>query len=277
MQDLSITEKSVSANRAKQAHSQNNDLVSAITARDLWLYLAWQDIKLRYRRSKIGPLWITLSMAIFCLSLGVVYSKLFKTEVSEYLPFLSIGFVFWGLMSGLLGESPNILVDNASYIKDIKINPLTILLRMATRHIITFAHNALIIVGIYLYFDIAPGFTAFLAIPGLILVVLNLVAISVLLSLFGSRFRDVAPITQSMIQLLFFVTPVTWFPRLISADSWVTAANPMAYYLDLTRSPLLGHAPAPQSWGVASLTFILFATIAAWAYRAKASRIPFWV
>ena len=276
MQHFSITPKDTSSQSRKTA-SRKSDLSTAIAARDLWLFLAWQDIKLRYRRSKIGPLWITLSMAIFCLSLGVVYSKLFKTQVSEYLPFLSVGFVFWGLISGMLGEFPNIFVDNASYIKDIKINPLTILFRVVTRHIITFAHNALIIIGIYLYFDIDPGFTALLAIPGLILVVMNLVAIGVLLSLFGSRFRDVAPINQSIIQVLFFITPITWFPHLISSDSWVMVANPMAYYLDLTRAPLLGHAPALKSWGVAIFTLILFAAIATGVYRSKASRIPFWV
>ena len=241
------------------------------------MFLAWQDIKLRYRRSRIGPFWITLSMVIFCLSLGVVYSKLFRADVTEYLPFLSIGVVFWGLISGMLGELPNLYVDNAAYIKDIKINPFTILFRSVTRHVITLAHNALIIIGIYLYFNINPGLTGLLAIPGLVLVLLNLAAIGVSLSLFGARFRDVTPITLSMIQVLFFITPITWFPRLLRADSWVMLANPIAYYLDLTRSPLLGHAPAAQSWIVAFCTLILFVALAAWMYRAKASRIPFWV
>jgi ABC-2 type transport system permease protein/lipopolysaccharide transport system permease protein len=72
-----------------------SDLHSAWVHRDLWLYLARQDIRLRYRRSKIGPFWITLSMAVFCLALGAVYGKIFKAETTEYLPFLSIGFVFW--------------------------------------------------------------------------------------------------------------------------------------------------------------------------------------
>ena len=256
---------------------QRNDLLAALSARDLWLFQAWQDIRLRYRRSKIGPFWITLSMAIFCLSLGVVYSQLFKAEITEYLPFLSVGFVFWGLISGMLGEFPNLYVDNAAYIKDIKINPFTILFRVVTRHVITFAHNALIIVGIYLYFSINPGLTALLVLPGFALVLLNLVAIGVSLSLFGARFRDVAPITQSLIQVLFFITPLTWFPRLIPANSWITLANPLAYYLDLTRSPLLGQPPAPESWGVALCTLAFFAAVAVWMYRAKVSRIPFWV
>ena len=255
---------------------QHNDLFAALSSRDLWLFLAWQDIRLRYRRSKIGPFWITLSMAIFCLALGVVYSQLFKAETKEYLPFLSVGLVFWGLISGLLSEFPNLYVDNASYIRDMKINPFTILFRVIARHVITLAHNALIFVGIYLYFGINPGLNAFLVLPGFALVLLNLVAIGVSLSLFGARFRDVAPITQSLVQMLFFITPITWFPRLISTHSWVMQTNPFAYYLDLMRSPLLGQPPAMESWVVALCTLTLFSVVAVLMYRAKASRIPFW-
>lgn len=261
----------------RRSGEQRGDLLAALRARELWMYLAWQDIRLRYRRSRIGPFWITLSMAIFCLSLGLVYSQLFKADVREYLPFLSVGFVFWALIAGMLNEFPNVFIDSAPYIKDVKLNPFSILFRLATRHVITFLHNAVIIVGVYVHFGINPGFTALLAIPGLVLVLLNLIAMGVSLSLIGARFRDVAPITQSLVQVLFFITPVTWFPRLLSADSWVMRANPFAYYLDLTRAPLLGHAPAAQSWGVAALTLALSGAAAAALYRAKAGRIPFWV
>ena len=74
----------------------------SLASYDLWLTLAWMDVKLRYKRSGLGPFWITLSMAIFCITLGVVYSKLFKTDISEYLPFLSVGFVVWNFISILL-------------------------------------------------------------------------------------------------------------------------------------------------------------------------------
>lgn len=258
-------------------YRKQSDLLAAFKAYDLWSFLAWQDIKLRYRRSKIGPLWITLSMAIFCLTLGVVYSKLFKTDIREYLPFLSISFVIWGLIASLLGEFPNLYIDNAAYIKDIRINPFTVLFRVVARNVLVFAHNALIIFGIYIYFDLWPGATALLAIPGLVLVLLNLAAIGLTLSIVGARFRDVGQITQNLIQVLFFITPVIWFPRLVSPDSWVLRANPFAYFLDLIRSPLLGSAPSMLSWGVALTTLILFTTVGVLLYRAKSSRIPFWV
>ena len=256
---------------------QKNDLILAIKNNELWTYLAWQDIRLRYRRSKIGPLWITLSMAIFCLALGAVYSQLFKMEIVEYLPFLAAGFILWGLISSILSESPNLYVDSASYIKDIRVNPISVLLRVIARNVIIFLHNLIIIIGIYLYFGINPGMHLLYLIPGLILVLLNLIVISVPLSLIGARYRDVAPMTQSFIQIVFFITPLTWFPKLVSNGSWIIKLNPFAYFLDLTRSPMLGHAPQLESWLVGFVALVFFSVIAVFMYKAKASRIPFWV
>lgn len=254
-----------------------NDLISSLYLRDLWLYLAWQDIRLRYRRSTIGPFWITLSMGVFILVLGAVYGQLFKSDIDEYLPHLAGGFIVWHFISGLLNEYPNMFVDNARYIKDIKVNPLTILFRVVTRHIIIFAHNVLIIIGVYFYFDINPGISALLVLPGFILVAVNLTAIGVSLSLIGVRFRDVSLITQNIVQLMFFVTPILWFPRLVPADSWIVDLNPFAYYLDLIRSPLLGVPPMQESWLVASSTFLLFSLIGTRLYRSRAKGIPYWV
>jgi ABC-type polysaccharide/polyol phosphate export permease len=253
------------------------DFVTALAAYELWLYLAWQDIRLRYRRSKIGPFWITLSMAIFCMALGFVYSQLLKMSLAEYLPFLSVGFVIWGFVSGMLSEFPNLYVENAAYLKDSHINPITILFRATARNVLILAHNVLIIIGIYLYFKIQPGMVAFLAIPGLLLVMSNLIAIGVSLSIIGARFRDVALINQSLIQIAFFISPITWMPHLLATDSWVIKANPIGYYMDLIRSPLLGAAPAAVSCYVSIATLTIFSSIAIWIYQAKSARIPFWV
>jgi ABC-type polysaccharide/polyol phosphate export permease len=253
------------------------DFITALSAYELWLYLAWQDIRLRYRRSKIGPLWITLSMAIFCVALGIVYSKILKMEVAEYLPFLAVGFVVWGFLSGMLSEFPNLYVENSAYIKDAHINPITILFRAVARNGFIFAHNALIIIGIYFYFGVQPGVVALLAIPGLFLVLLNFVAIGISLSILGARFRDIAPINLSLIQIVFFISPIMWMPHLLAADSLVIRANPVGYYMDLIRSPLLGTAPEAMSWYVSIATLAVFGSVAVWVYNSKSARIPFWV
>lgn len=254
-----------------------NDLITALMAYDLWCFLAWQDIKVRYRRSKIGPFWITLSMAIFCGALGVVYSQLFKTEISELLPFLSIGFVTWSFIASCLGEMPNLFVENAAYVKDMHINLLIIHLRALTRGVIILCHNFLIVLGVYLYFRIWPGWPGLLVLPGFVLVLLNLVAIGITLSVIGARFRDIAQITQSVLQVGFFVTPIFWLPRLLPKDSWLITINPLAHFIDLVRSPLLGHFPQFVSWGGALLTLLSSTAIAVVVYQRKSGRIAFWV
>ena len=121
------------------------DLGDAINNRQIWLHLSWQDTKLRYRRSKIGQFWITLSMIIFITSLGLVYSKLFKADPTEYIPYLSISYIIWNYISGFLNESSNLLVNSSRYIGEIKINPMILFLGLLTKHIIIFSHNIIII------------------------------------------------------------------------------------------------------------------------------------
>ena len=257
--------------------SEQSDFIAAIFDRDVWMFHAYLDIRLRYRRSTIGPFWITLSMAIFITALGVVYTKLFNVDTKEYLPFLAVGFVIWNLISGLICEFPNIFVENGSYIKDTKINPYIILLRLVARHIIIFLHNTIIIFGIYIYFGIVPSWSTLLAIPGLVLVVFNLLALGVSISLIGVRFRDVAPIIQNIVQVAFFITPLTWLPRLLPEDSWIMLANPFYYFLDITRAPLIGIVPSPDSWVVTVTTLVVMSTFSSIVYKYQSGNIPHWV
>ena len=59
--------------------------------RELWLHLGWQDIKQRYRRSVLGPFWITIATGTTAVAMGGLYSKLFKLELSEHLPYVTLG------------------------------------------------------------------------------------------------------------------------------------------------------------------------------------------
>ena len=67
------------------------DIWHAVRYPHLWLLLGWQDIKQRYRRSMLGPFWLTISTAFMVASLGLVYSRIFGQAVAEYLPYLAAG------------------------------------------------------------------------------------------------------------------------------------------------------------------------------------------
>lgn len=78
------------------------DLVDGFRRHELWLHLGWQDIKQRYRRSVLGPFWITIATGTTAVAMGGLYSKLFRLELSEHLPYVTLGLIVWNLINAAI-------------------------------------------------------------------------------------------------------------------------------------------------------------------------------
>ena len=87
------------------------DITQGLLSSRIWLLLAWQDIRLRYRRSILGPFWITISMAISIYSMGFLYGNLFKMDLQQYFPFLATGLLTWTFINTVISDSTNVLID----------------------------------------------------------------------------------------------------------------------------------------------------------------------
>lgn len=252
-------------------------LFDAWFGRELWLALARQDIRFRYRRSLIGPFWITMSMACFCLSVGITFSQIFKAEIREYLPRLTIGVIIWNYLSATIGESASVFADGAAYFRDIAINPITLIMRMIVRNFLVLLHNCVILILLFAWFRMPVSFAILWLIPSLIVMALILISLSVCFGIVGVRFRDIAPILGNVLQLFFFLTPITWEPSALSADSWLLAVNPFSALVDLWRSPLMGHAPAASSWLTCLVLLAISVPTAALLFRRYARQIALWI
>src|SRR5579872_3606477 len=126
--DLSINEAAeqalpqpVDSFRNKSRRLAFKDILDGLSKWRVWLMLAYQDIKLRYRRSILGPFWITLSMAITVYSMGYLYSHLFHMDLKNYFPFLVGGMLAWGFISNTITELVETLTQEESRIKQIKL------------------------------------------------------------------------------------------------------------------------------------------------------------
>ena len=191
------------------------DIRDGILLWPLWGRLGWNDILQRYRRSLLGPFWLTASMAIMVVSLGVLYANLFKTEIQDFMPFLCVGLLVWNYISSVIGEAGSLFTGSESYIKQIRLPYSLYVYRFVWSRIIIFAHNFVIYFGILLYFAIWPGAAILLAIPGFILVTLNVALGSISIGMASARFRDIPQLVGSVIQIAFFMTPVMWKPELL--------------------------------------------------------------
>src|SRR5688572_9320031 len=191
------------------------DLSEGLRRWRVWHELAWIDIRHRYRRSIIGPFWITISLAIFVGVLGVLYSVLFKMELKVYMPFLAAGYVVWTFFYMLVQDSCQVFVESENIIKQIRV-PLTVfVMRTVWRNVIILLHSLPIIVIVLATFSSPLGLPLLLLAPGFLLLSLNGVWLGVVLGILCARFRDIPTIIQNLLQVVFFVTPIFWPPELL--------------------------------------------------------------
>jgi ABC-type polysaccharide/polyol phosphate export permease len=253
------------------------DIAQGLASWPLWSMLGWNDIHQRYRRSALGPFWITISMAIFIVLLGFIYSKLFHQELSVFLPYIAMGLIAWGFISGTTTDACSVFIENASIIKQIRLPYSTYAIRMVWRSFIIFLHTVILIVPIALYFRMPLGFGALLAIPGMMLVVLNQIWLSIVIGVVASRFRDIAQIVATTIQISMFVTPIMWPVSAIPDARFIAEINPFYHLIQLVRAPLLGGVAEPMSWIVVLAMCGIGYILAAMALTRASPRLVYWL
>lgn len=264
--------------RAERYRLAVADLVDAGKLWRLALTLGWFDIRLRYRGSMLGPFWLTLSTAVMVAALGILYSKLFKMELHDYLPFLALSLVLWNVLSAVIGDACTCFTSAEGMIRSMRMPYSLHAVRVVVRNLIVLAHNVVVILAVYIWFDRWPGLHAFEAIPGLLLWAVDGLAICLFLGPIGARFRDIPPIVASVIQIAFFVSPIIWKPELL--HGWALQylwLNPFYTLLEVVRAPMLGDPVALRVWASA-LGFSAILLVLAWLMFARTrGRLAFWV
>ena len=260
---------------ARQAHAREDARIGARMWR-LAFRLGWLDIRLRYRGSVLGPFWLTLSTAVMVASLGLLYSTLFKIDLRSYLPYLTLSLILWGYLAAVVGDACIGFTQAEGIIQAVRIPFTLFAARVAVRNVLVLLHNIVVVVVVFAIFEIWPGSTALLALPGLLLWLLDSVAATLLLGTFCARFRDIPPIVASVMQIAFFVSPIIWKPELVK-NGWWLPFNPFYTLLEVVRAPLLGEVPGDDVW-ISAVGYTILFTGTAWLVFARLrGRLAFWV
>src|SRR5271154_934537 len=159
--------------KARIASTIADEIMAGFRVWPVWVIMGWDDIRQRYRRSVLGPFWITLSMGAFILLLGTIYSRLFHMDLHTYMPFLSVGYILWGFIAQSTNESCMAFHEGGRIIKQIKLPYSIYVLRVVWRNFIVFLHTIVIFIPVAIVFKVIPGLAFFLVIPALFLVLVN--------------------------------------------------------------------------------------------------------
>ncbi|NUS45476.1 MAG: ABC transporter permease [Mycobacteriaceae bacterium] len=260
------------------------DLREGFRQRELWLSLGWQDIKQRYRRSVLGPFWITIATGVQALVMGVFYSALWAEPAKEFLPYVTVGFIIWGLISASILEGSEVFIANEGLIKQLPSALSVHVYRLVWRQLLFFAHN----LAIYAVVMVACGtwrhlgWSVLLAFPALALLVLNAAWVSIVFGILSTRFRDIAPILGSVTLVLFLLTPVIWNTTILrrhggGARTKLVEAIPTFHYLEIVRGPMFGQSVAGFHWAIVGAITVVGWGAALFALKQFRSRVPYWV
>ncbi len=255
-----------------------DDILEGVGNWRVWVRLGWQDVKRRYRRSVLGPLWFTLSLALFVSAMGFIWAPLFHASVQAYLPFVSAGMVSWTYVSVVIGEGCLTYTSAEGIIKQLNL-PFTILNCIVVwRNVIVLLHNLIVVVVVGLILHIPLTWSTLLFIPGLVIVAVNGLWISMLLGMLSARFRDIPPLVTNVVQILLFVTPVFWSARQLPLGSQaIVDYNYVFHLVDILRAPLLGAAPSSVSYVVTIAGTVIGWAVAFAIYARFRRRIPYWL
>jgi ABC-type polysaccharide/polyol phosphate export permease len=241
------------------------------------VYLAWADTKARYKKSVIGPIWLTLGNLLGVVGLSIVWSALLGEAQSSFVPSVSLGLILWQFISGCVSDGPSVFTRHANIIKNVSMPHAFFVMRCLFRHIINLAHNVVIIAGLALFYKFSGGNNLIYSFAGLILVTLNLFWIMYLLGLLGARYRDIEFFVTAILPLLFFLSPVIFRPDQLPIEIELIWYNPLSYFIEVVRAPLLGKPVLASNYVIMSIFLLIGSLLTWWYVRRSGKNLAFWV
>lgn len=255
------------------------DVRSGFHHHEFWRTFAADEISSRYRRSRLGQFWITLSVALFILVIGGLYRGLFANDSEDYFAYLAVGYVIWLLMADSVNKGSGVFMASKAFMLQNAMPMSVFCYRLILTEIYIFAHHLVILPPIFIYIGLWPGIDGLVAAAlGFALTIYTIFWVMLILGILSLRFRDLVPITQSLMRMAFFATPVIWLER--DLGGWgnvINEINPFRYFLTIVRAPLLNQPVELQVY-IVSITLALMTTLAGLLLLSRTrTKIAYWL
>jgi lipopolysaccharide transport system permease protein len=225
--------------------------------RELLYFLAWRDVKVRYKQTAIGVIWAVLQPVLTMIVFTVLFGRFAKmpSDGEPYPIFVYIGLLPWQYFAAVLGQSTSSVVSGSQMITKIYFPRLLMPASTAVAALLDLAIASVILGFMMVYYGVVPS-TGTLLVPVLVLLtMMNAVGFGMWFSALNVRYRDIQYAIPFVIQIWMFVTPVIYPSSLFGERyAWILALNPMGGVIEAFRPAVLGHMPIPwTSLGISAV------------------------
>ena len=231
--------------------------------RELLYFFIWRDIKVRYKQTVIGVVWVVLqpvlTMAVFTLFFGRL-AKL-PSDSLAYPVFYFSALVPWAYFATALQSCTNVMVENQRVITKVYFPRLVLPISPVLAGLVDFAIGFTVLIGVVAYYGLRPTAAVFLLPVFLLLALFTALGVGLWMSALNALYRDVRYVVPFLMQFWMFASPVVYPSSLVPARyRWLYGLNPMAGVIEGFRWALTGHGrpPGPQLAASAFAVLIIF-------------------
>ncbi len=237
------------------------DLEELSRYRELFYFLAWRDLKVRYKQTVIGAAWAIIQPFFTMVVFSLFFGRLAKipSEGVPYPIFSYTGLLPWTFFANGMTNASNSLVGSAGLISKIYFPRLLVPLAAIVTSAVDFALAFAVLIGMMLFYRIPPTWNALLLVPFLLLAFLTALGMGLWLSALNVEYRDVRHIVPFLTQLWMYATPVI-YPSSLLHGPWklLLGLNPMTGVVEGFRWALLGTGSLPGSmFGIAVVAAVV--------------------
>lgn len=254
------------------------DLAAGLGAWRLWSALAWEDLRQRFSRSYIGILWTTISFAVFVAVKVLIFSPLNDAGSASFALYVAIGFFAWVFINASVVDACAVFLSAETWIKSAPLPLTTWVLQAVLRNVILAGYSLIVVVltgALVGHGAPLAGVVVSAAVFGLMIV--NAWWLGTVLGAVCSRYRDVMHLVQTIMRVMFFLTPVLWLPDQLGGLWTYLRFNPLAHFVIALRDPVLYGTIPWLSLGVVLGVTVIGLAAAAWAHALVRSKIVFWL
>lgn len=262
---------------------------TALNLLDLWRYreliyfLTWRDIKVRYKQTILGAAWAIIQPVMTMVVFTILFGKLAKvpTDNIPYPIFAYTALLPWGLFTKALSDTGRSMIQNRSMITKVYFPRLVIPLASVLSGVVDFAIAFVVLIGMIIFYNVAPGSTFHVAINTkilllpffLLLAIITALGVGLWLSALNVIYRDINYILPFITQFWLFITPIA-YPSSMIPERWrlIYALNPMTGVVEGFRWALLQSGSAPGLMLAVSGSISLIALVSGLFYFRRMER-----
>ena len=246
------------------------DLTDLWAHRELLYFLTWRDVKVRYKQTAIGVLWVLLQPVLTTAIFTILFSGFGRFDTGEipYPLFALSGLLIWFFVNTSVTNASNSLISNKNLVTKIYFPRLIVPLAAALAGLIDLALGFILLIGLMVYYGVGLTWQISLTPIFILLAILITLSFGTLFSALNVRFRDVKFALPFALQIWLFISPIFYPSSILSEKSRILLAfNPLTGILEGFRSALFGKSFDWNTIGISLVATLILIVLSVYVFK----------